>query len=136
MATMVLLAASGGAGGFAAQAQSEGRAQSPESAAFRVIQGRITGITDNRITVKTPDGYPGGPGIHAQFVSAGPALDVDVSDSKILLPDGRRPDTRPLAAGDRVVVVLSGAESGSGAASKYRALVIERVAAGDKIVSH
>jgi hypothetical protein len=64
-----------------------------------VIQGRITVIEGAFVTVKTPDGYPGGPGVHAQFVKAGPTVRTDVSHARILLPDGRQPDTRPLCVG-------------------------------------
>ena len=59
------------------------------------------------MTVKTPDGYPGGPGVHAQFVTAGPTFRVDVSRARVLLPDGKQADELPLAVGDRVLMVLS-----------------------------
>ena len=108
----------------------------------QVIQGRITAMQGALVTVKTPDGYPGGPGIHAQFVIAGPTFKVDVSRARVLLPDGRRVDTRPLAVGDRVLMLLSGPDSGppapgSGDLSQtYLASVIERIADSDKIITH
>jgi hypothetical protein len=94
-------------------------------------------------TVKTPDNYPGGPGIHPQFVIAGPTFKVDVSRARVLLPDGKQPDKRPLEVGDRVLMVLR--ESGSGSpqpsspeniSRTYFASVIERIANPDKIVTH
>ena len=108
----------------------------------QVIQGRITAMQGALVTVKTPDGYPGGPRIHAQFVIAGPTFKVDVSRARVLLPDGRRADTRPLAVGDRVLMLLSGPDSGppapgSGDLSQtYLASVIERIADSDKIITH
>jgi hypothetical protein len=108
-----------------------------------VIQGRITRIEGALVTVKTPDGYPGGPGVHAQFVKAGPTFRVDVSRARILLPDGRQPDKQPLAIGDQVLVVLNAPKSGSPAPGSpgsvnqiYFASIIERIAQGDKIVTH
>lgn len=105
-----------------------------------VIQGRITEIQGSLVTVKTPDGYPGGPGVHAQFVTAGPTFRIDVSGARLLLPDGRRADKVPLAVGDHVVAVLTGPNSGSplpGSASQtYSASIVERVIKGDKIVTH
>jgi hypothetical protein len=106
----------------------------------RVIQGRITAIDGSRVTVKTPDGYPGGPGVHAQFVTAGPVIEADIAGSRILQPDGRRPDPRPLAIEDRVLMVLSSTEeaaAGSGIEhAVIHAVIVERLATGDKIVSH
>lgn len=105
-----------------------------------VIQGRITEIQGSLVMVKTPDGYPGGPGVHAQFVTAGPTFRIDVSGARLLLPDGRRADKVPLAVGDHVVAVLTGPNSGSplpGSASQtYSASIVERVVKGDKIVTH
>lgn len=108
-----------------------------------VIQGRITAIQDALATVKTPDGYPGGPGIHAQLVIVGPTFKVDVSRARVSLPDGRQADTLPLAVGDRVLVVLSGPRSGSPEPSvpgnlnqTYFASIIERIAGSDKIITH
>jgi len=93
--------------------------------------------------VKTPDGYPGGPGIHAQFVIGGPTFKVDVSRARVLLPDGMMVDTRPLAVGDRVLMVLSGpgsaspAPSGPGSINRtYFASTIERIADTDKVTTH
>jgi hypothetical protein len=90
--------------------------------------------------VKTPDGYPGGPGVHAQFVTAGPTFRIDVSGTRLFLPDGRQADKVPLAVGDHVVAVLTGPNSGSplrgGARQTYFASVVERVIKGDKIVTH
>jgi len=115
----------------------------PASSDAVVIQGRITAIQDALATVKTPDGYPGGPGIHAQLVIVGPTFKVDVSRARVLLPDGRQADTLPLAVGDRVLVVLSGPRSGSPEPSvpgnlnqTYFASVIERIAGSDKIITH
>jgi hypothetical protein len=104
-----------------------------------VIQGRITAIEGAFVTVKTPDGFPGGPGVHAQFVKAGPTMRADVSHAQVLLPDGTQPDTRPLAVGDRVLMVLNGppaAVAPDAAAHVYRACVLERVVESDKIVTH
>jgi hypothetical protein len=109
-----------------------------------VIQGRITAIQGALVTVKVPDGYPGGPGIHAQVVTAGPTLKVDVSHARVLLPDGKQPDTQPLAVGDRVLMVLRGPDSeGPAPLGKlanldrtYFASTIERIVYNDKIVTH
>ena len=115
----------------------------PASSDSLVIQGRIIAMQGALVTVKTPDGYPGGPGIHAQFVVAGPTFKVDVSRARVLLPDGRRPDTRPLAVGDPVLMLLSGPDSGPPAPGTpgnvnqtYFASVIERIACNDKIITH
>jgi hypothetical protein len=105
-----------------------------------VIQGRITGIQGALVTVKTPDGFPGGPGGHAQFVTAGPIFRVDVSRARVLLPDGKQIDKLPLAVGDRVLMVLTGPDLGSaepGSVSlTYSASIVERVVQGDKIITH
>jgi hypothetical protein len=108
-----------------------------------VIQGRITTIQGALVTVKAPDGYPGGPGIHAQFVTAGPTFKVDVSGARVLLPDGKQPDKLPLAVGDRVLMVLREPGSGSPEPGKagninrtYFASIIERIATSDKIITH
>jgi hypothetical protein len=140
----MLLSTFGTMSGAAARAESEGQAQrQPDAAGIRVIQGRITGINGDVVTVKTPDGYPGGPGMHAQFVTAGPAFDIDVSHSRVLLPDGRQADRHPLVAGDRILVVLSepaaASATPSAAASHgqtYQAMIIERVATSDRVISH
>ena len=105
-----------------------------------VIQGRITGIQGAVVTVKTPDGSPGGRGGHAQFVISGPTFRVDVSRARVLLPDGKQTDKLPLAVGDRVLIALTGVDSGSaepGSVSPtYSASIVERVVQGDKIITH
>ena len=109
-----------------------------------VIQCRITAIQGALVTVKVPDGYPGGPGIHAQVVTAGPTFKVDVSHARVLLPDGKEADTQPLAVGDRVLMVLRGPDSeGPAPLGKlanldrtYFASTIERIVYNDKIVTH
>jgi len=115
----------------------------PVSSTPLVIQGRITTIHGALVTVKTPDAYPGGPGIHPQFVIGGPAFQVDISRARVLLPDGSRADTQPLAVGDRVLMVLSGPASGPPEPSHpgninqtYFASTIERIVVGDKIITH
>lgn len=125
-----------------AESQDQGRRQ-PASAEPLVIQGRITGREGALVTVKTPDGYPGGPGGHAQFVTAGPTFRVDVSRARVLMPDGKQADQVPLAVGDRVVMVLSQPDSGSPAPGGsqnvnqiYIAAVIERVVQSGTITTH
>jgi hypothetical protein len=90
--------------------------------------------------VKTPDGYPGGPGIHAQFVIAGPTFKVDISRARVLLPDGKQADKLPLAVGDHVLAVLSGESPVPGSPPNvnrtYFASIIERVVQSDKIITH
>jgi hypothetical protein len=116
----------------------------PVSSAPLVIQGRVTAIQGALVTVKVPDGYPGGPGVHAQVVTAGPALKVDVSHARVLLPDGKQADPRPLAVGDRVLMVLRGPDSEGPAPpgktanldQTYFASTIERIVYSDKIVTH
>src|SRR5215469_4887175 len=114
--------------------------QQPTSSVPVVIQGRITEIQGSLVTVKTPDGYPGGPGVHAQFVTAGPTFRIDVSGARLFLPDGSQADKVPLAVGDHVVAVLTGLNSASrvpGRASQtYFASIVERVIQGDKVVTH
>ena len=114
--------------------------QQPPCAEPSVIQGRLTGMQGNLVTVKTPDGYPGGPGGHAQFVIAGPTFRVDVSRARVLLPDGRQADRVPLAVGDRVLMVLTGPPSGppvpGNVSFTYYASIVERVIQSDKIVTH
>jgi hypothetical protein len=78
----------------------------PNACEMFVIQGRITAMEGYQVTVKAPDAFPGGVGIHPQFVIEGPDLKVDVSHARMLLPDGWQPDRRPLAVGDRVLMVL------------------------------
>jgi hypothetical protein len=108
-----------------------------------VIQGGITAILGALVTVKTPNGYPGGSGPHALFVSAGPAFKVDVSHARVLLANGTQADKVPLAVGDRVVMVLSEPNSGPPATITprelnltYSALIVERIVAGDKLITH
>jgi hypothetical protein len=116
----------------------------PVSSDPLVIQGRITAIQGALVTVKVPDGYPGGPGIHAQVVTAGPTFKVDVSHARVLLPNGKEADTQPLAVGDRVLMVLRGPDSeGPAPLGKlanldrtYFASAIERIVYNDKIVTH
>lgn len=103
-----------------------------------VIQGRITAIEGTLVTVKLPNGYPGGKGGHAQFVTAGPVFRVDISHARVLLPDGKQTDKQPLVIGDRVLMVLSGpasAEPGN-VSSTYSASIVERVVQDDKIITH
>lgn len=111
-----------------------------------VIQGRITAVSGNVITLKTPDDYPGTGGIHSQAVGLGPTYRADVSHGHVLLPDGRRPDTRPLAVGEYVLVVLKiGSSSPSAAPSfgrqgtteqMYSAMIIERLAGAERFIGH
>jgi hypothetical protein len=115
----------------------------PASSDALVIQGRITAIQEALAIVKTPDGYPGGPGIHAQVVIAGPSFKVDVSRARVLLPDGKQADKLPLAVGDRVLMVLRGPGSGlpepsspGNISQTYLASIIERIADSDKIITH
>jgi hypothetical protein len=114
--------------------------QQPASFKTLVIQGRITGIEGTLVTVKVPNGYPGGGGGHPQFVTAGPVFRVDVSHARVLLPDGKQVDKLPLAVGDRVLMVLTGTDAGSkepGSVSPiYSASIVERVVQGDRIVTH
>lgn len=126
------------------QAGSEtNREQQPAASEVTVIQGRITSIQGTRITLKTPDDYPGGSGGHAQFVKAGPTFRVDVSGARFLLPDGTRTDKKPLAIGDRVLVVLTGPvplqpKPGSppNVNSPYFASIVERIVQHDAIATH
>ena len=144
LAAATLLTALGGTEGRGMQADSQPRTnRQPAPSEPLVIQGRITGIQGGLVTVKIPDGYPGGPGGHAQFVTAGPTYRVDVSRARVLLPDGKQTDERLLAVGDRVVMVVSGPEPESpvpGSRPKvspmYYASVIERVLQSDRIVTH
>ena len=109
-----------------------------------VIQGRITAIQGALVTLKAPDGYPGGPGVHAQVVTAGPTFKVDVSHARVLLPDGKQADRQPLAVGDRVLMVVRGPDSESPAPlgrlanvdRTYFASIIERIVSSDKTTTH
>lgn len=107
-----------------------------------VVQGRVAAIEGALITVKMPDDYPGGPGGHAQFVTAGPTYRVDISRARFLLPDGKREDKKPLAVGDRVLLVLTGHVSiqpvpgNLNVGPPYLASVVERVVQSDTIATH
>ena len=105
-----------------------------------VIQGRITGIQGTVVTVKVPNGYPAEKGGHAQFVTAGPIFRVDISNARVLLPDGKQTDKLPLVIGDRVLMVLTGGKSDSAEPSSvsptYSASIVERVVEGDKVTTH
>ena len=145
LAATVLLTALGSAKGREVRADSQTQIdRQPASSEPLVIQGRIAAIQGANVTVKTPDAYPGGgPGAHAQFVVAGPTFKVDVSRARVLLPDGKQVDRRPLAVGDGVLMVLSGPDSESPAPGGPRSLdqiyfasIIERIVQGDKIVTH
>lgn len=126
--------------GRAVRADSQNQVdRQPASPEPLVIQGRITGIQGAVVTVKTPDGYPGGPGGHAQFVIAGPTFRVDVSRARVLLPDGKETDKLPLAVGDRVLMVLTvpvRSPEPSIVSRTYSASIVERVVQGDKITTH
>jgi hypothetical protein len=118
--------------------------QTPVSSEPLVIQGTVTGIQGPLVTVKSPNAYPGGQGVHAQFVTAGPTFKVDISRARVLLPDGRQVDTQPLAVGDRVLMVLRGPDSEgpvplgklANVDRTYEASIIERIVYSDKIVTH
>jgi hypothetical protein len=136
-AATIFLFAHCSATGLGAQANFQPQVE-PQSSSL-VIQGRITNIQGDLVTVKTPDGYPGGPGVHAQFVTAGPTFSVDVSRARIFLPDGRQVDKVPLAVGDRVLVVLTSegrARAPGNINHTYSAAIVERLALSDKIVAH
>jgi len=109
-----------------------------------VFQGRITTLKGNVISVKTPDDYPGTDGIHSQAVGLGPTYKVAVPHGHVLFPDGKRPDTRPLAIGEYVLVVLQcesgpAAPPGGNPATKelaHSALIVERLVGAEKFVGH
>jgi hypothetical protein len=140
----MLLVVLGSAQSHQAPADSPTQVQrQPVSSDPLVIQGRITAIEGALVTVKTPANYPGGPGVHAQFVIEGSTFKVDVSRARMLLPDGKQVDKRPLAVGDRVLMVLrepgsaSPESSSPGSSSRtYFASIIERIADSDKIIAH
>jgi hypothetical protein len=141
LGTIMLLTALNRVTGREVRADFENQAErQPASSEPLVIQGRITGIKGTLVTVKVPDGYPGGGGGHAQFVIAGPIFIVDVSRARVLLPDGKRTDKLPLAVGNRVLMVLTGPDSrsaGPGSVSPtYSASIVERVVQGDKLLTH
>ena len=141
LGAMMLLAAVRSTTGPQVWAGSQNQADpQPGSSQLLVIQGRITGIQGTLATVKLPNGYPGGQGGHAQFVTAGPVFKVDVSHARIVLPDGKQIDKQPVAIGDRVLMVLivpgsSSTEPGN-AGPVYSASIVERVVPGDKIITH
>jgi hypothetical protein len=144
LAPLMLVIVLGGLWGREVRANGQGQLPGPSvSSESLVIQGRITGMEGVLTTVKTPDGYPGGPGGHAQFVTVGPSFRVDISRARVLLPDGRQTDKSPLTVGDRVLMVLSTPDSASSAPAGptnanpiYFASTIERVVQSDKIVNH
>jgi hypothetical protein len=144
LAAAILLTALGSVKGREVRADSQTQvSRQLASSEPLVIQGRITGIRGGLVTVKTPDGYPGRSGGHAQFVTGGPTFRVDVSRARVLLPDGEQADKLPLAIGDRVLMILSGPDSGSPAPGSprsvdqtYFASIIERIAQSDAINTH
>jgi hypothetical protein len=124
-----------------AGATNESGAGAPKDdcAGLRVIQGRITAIEGNVLTVKTPDSFPGGgPGMHAQFVMRGPEMRVDISAGRVLHPDGKQEDKQPMAVGERVVVVFrETAGAGAETESAVRpAAIVERVSTSDRVTTH
>jgi hypothetical protein len=137
----IVVAVAGGGGRDKASAQENAAAvQAGDCGGLRVIQGRIAAIDGSVVTVKTPDGYPGGgPGMHAQFVTRGPEFRVDISAGRVLHPDGKQEDRQPLSVGERVVVVLNESSAGAGAQAAnapYAAVVVERVSTSDRMVTH
>jgi hypothetical protein len=141
LAATVLLTALASVKGQGVQADSQTQAhrQCSSSEAI-VIQGRVTKIVDALVSVKTPDGYPGEGGGHPLFVVAGPTFSVDITGARLLLPDGKRVDRRSLVVGDRVLMVLSGSDSGSPQSSSltqtYFACIVERIVQSDKVTTH
>lgn len=144
----IVLSAFGSASIRDVLAQSKPKPTLPLSSSnLLVVQGRIIGIDGNVVTLKTPDAYPrrsAGAEVHAQFVAAGLTLRVDVSKSKLLLPDGRQTDKLPLTVNDRVLMVLSG-RTDSGplplnspptSAPVYSAFVVERIVQSDTVATH
>jgi hypothetical protein len=118
--------------------------QAPVSSDSLVIQGTVIAIEGALVTVKSPNAYPGGPGVHAQFVTAGPTFKADIARARILLPDGKQVDAQPLAVGDRVLMVVRGPDSEApvplgkiaNVNRSYVASTIERIVCSDKIVTH
>jgi hypothetical protein len=131
---MAMVAAVAGREGNAEAQAKDANAPAGDCSGLRVIQGRITAIDGSVVTVKTPDGFPGGPGIHAQFVMRGPEFRVDISVSKILLPDGKEDDKQPLAVGERVVAVLT--QAGEAGGATVSAAIVERVSTSDRVTTH
>jgi hypothetical protein len=137
MAMAMIAAVAGREGNAEGQAKAAGTNADEgarDCSGLRVIQGRITAIDGSVMTVKTPDGFPGGPGIHAQFVMRGPELRVDISASRILLPDGKENDKQPLAVGERVVAVLT--QGGEASGATVMAAIVERVSTSDRMTTH
>jgi hypothetical protein len=133
LALAMIAGVAGGEGGAQADGQGVG-VPVGDCAGLRVIQGRITAIDGSVVTVKCPDGFPGGPGIHAQFVMRGPEFRLDIAASRILHPDGKEDDKQPLAVGERVVAVLNVPGEASGGV--LAAAVVERVSTSDRVVTH
>jgi len=141
LGAIVLLTALFSVTGRGVRADSQNQVdRQPASPEPLVIQGRITAIQGTLVTVKVPDGYPGGGGGHAQFVTAGPSFRADVSRARVLLPDGKQTDKLPLAVGDRVLMVMTGLDSRSAEPGKvsptYSASIVERVVQHDKMITH
>jgi hypothetical protein len=141
LAATVLLAALATVKGEGVQAGSQTQVQrqcAPSD--LLVIQGRVTNIVDALVSVKTPDGYPGERGGHPLFVVAGATFSVDITRARLLLPDGKQADRTSLVVGDRVLMVLSGPDSGSPQSGSlthaYFACIVERIAQSDKITTH
>lgn len=126
--------------GRGVRANSQTQDEQPASSQTLVIQGRVTAIQRALVTLKVPNGYPSEKGGHAQFVTAGPIFRVDVSHARVLLPDGKRMDSVPLAIGDQLLMVLTGANSASpepnSVSPTYSASIVERLVQSDKIITH
>lgn len=141
LAATILLSTLSSMMGHEARANPQAQTQ-PEPAPSEplVIQGRIAAIEDAIVMVKTPEGFPGARGGHAQYVTAGPTFRIDISRARVLLPDGRQVDKVPPAVGDRVLVVLTGPDlgpQGPGSVNRtYFASIVERIVQSDKIVTH
>ena len=110
----------------------------PPGPQFTLIQGRITALQGSLISVKTPDAYPRGPGRRSLYVAAGPTFRVNIATARFLLADGQRTDPKPLAVGERVIVLLSmpyiqPPVTPRTPPSIYAATVIERQAVADSI---
>lgn len=125
---VLLLAAS--VGGNVLAAQTEVQPKNDSYTPF-VIQGRIITVSADFVTLKTPDVYPSGKGLRPQWLMSGPTFKIDVSHAKVFFSDGKRIDNRPLAIGDRVVMILKRPSSQSSLPSAreqtYSASVIERL---------
>lgn len=134
---VLLLAASVGGNVLAAQT---GVQPKSDSCTIFVIQGRITAVAADLVTLKTPDVYPTGKGLRPQWLMSGPTFKIDVSRAKVFFPDGKRIDKRPLAVGDRVVMILKGPSSQSSLPSArertYSASIIERLMVDSSSSAH